>query len=101
MLGAEDKVTISSEFDDLRIRYTTDGNDPMWFSDEYTKPFALTKSKETVKAALFLGRRQMSAVFTADYVNEVALGTAESPNRIIALLQITEHPATAQTLQRH
>lgn len=50
----------------------------MWFSDEYTKPFALTKSKETVKAALFLGRRQMSAVFTADYVNEVALGTAES-----------------------
>ena len=78
MLGAEDKVTISSEFDDLQIRYTTDGNDPMWFSDEYTKPFALTKSKETVKAALFLGRRQMSAVFTADYVNEVALGTAES-----------------------
>ena len=51
MLGAEDKVTISSEFDDLQIRYTIDGNEPTWFSDEYTEPFAMTRSKETVKAA--------------------------------------------------
>ncbi len=37
MLGAEDKVAISSEFDDLQIRYTIDGNEPTWFSEEYTE----------------------------------------------------------------
>ncbi len=30
-LGENDLVEITSEFDDLQIRYTTDGNDPMWF----------------------------------------------------------------------
>lgn len=77
-LGAEDLVEITSEFDDLQIRYTTDGNDPMWFSDEYKDPFALTKSKEKVKAALFLGRRQMSDVFEAEYLSEAALDSAEN-----------------------
>lgn len=28
MLGANDKIAISSEFDDLQIRYTIDGNEP-------------------------------------------------------------------------
>ncbi|MEI3150734.1 MAG: chitobiase/beta-hexosaminidase C-terminal domain-containing protein [Mediterraneibacter faecis] len=51
-LGENDKVTISSEFNDLQIRYTIDGNDPMWFSDEYTKPFALTKSKRNSKSCI-------------------------------------------------
>ena len=76
-LGENDLVEITSEFNDLQIRYTTDGNDPMWFSDEYTKPFALTKSKQKIKAALFLGRRQMSEVFEAEYLSEEGLNSAE------------------------
>ena len=76
-LSSDDKIEISSEFDDLQIRYTTDGNDPMWFSDEYREAFPVTRSKETVKAALFLGRRQMSKVYTAEYLSKEALNTAE------------------------
>lgn len=76
-LSADDRITLSSPFKDLQIRYTTDGNDPMGFSDEYTEPFAVTKSKETVKAALFFGNRQMSDVFTAEFLSSEALGTAE------------------------
>ena len=78
MLGAEDKVAISSEFDDLQIRYTIDGNEPTWFSEEYTEPFAMTRSKETVKAALFLGRRQMSEVASAEYISKEALNVEDS-----------------------
>ena len=78
MLGAEDKVTISSEFDDLQIRYTIDGNEPTWFSEEYTEPFAMTRSKETVKAALFLGRRQMSEVSSVEYISKEALNVEDS-----------------------
>lgn len=76
-LGENDLVEITSEFDDLQIRYTTDGNDPMWFSDEYKAPFAVTKSKQKIKAALFLGRRQMSEVFEAEYLSEEGLNSAE------------------------
>lgn len=76
-LSKDDKIQISGEFKDLTIRYTTDGNDPMWFSEEYREPFEVTKSKETVKAALFLGRRQMSKVFETNYISEEALNTAE------------------------
>lgn len=76
-LGENDLVEIASEFDDLQIRYTTDGNDPMWFSDEYKAPFAVTKSKQKIKAALFLGRRQMSEVFEAEYLSEEELNSAE------------------------
>lgn len=70
-LEGEGMVTLSCEFDDLQIRYTTDGNDPMWFSEEYTEPFAVTQSKATVKAALFLGNRQMSEVFSTEYVGSL------------------------------
>ena len=45
--------------------------DPMWFSEEYTDPFAVTQSKATVKAALFLGSRQMSEVFSTEYVGSL------------------------------
>lgn len=70
-LDGEGKVEISSDFNDLQIRYTTDGNDPMWFSDIYTEPFTITQSKATVKAALYLGNRQLSDVFSTEYVGSL------------------------------
>ena len=97
MLGANDKIAISSEFDDLQIRYTIDGNEPTWFSEEYTEPFAMTRSKETVKAALFLGRRQMSEVSSVEYISKEALNVEDSIEKnLILQLQITEHPETVK-----
>lgn len=74
-LEGDGLVTLSCEFDDLQIRYTTDGNAPMWFSETYTEPFAVTQSKTTVKAALFLGNRQMSEVFSTEYVGSLDTAT--------------------------
>ncbi len=61
------EITLSSEFDELQIRYTTDGNAPMWFSALYEEPIVMTGQKMTVKAALFSGTRQMGDVFTSVY----------------------------------
>ena len=66
-LEGEGLVTLSSEFDDLQIRYTTDGNDPMSFSALYEEPIAISGKQMTIKAALFSGVRRMSDVFTGVY----------------------------------
>ena len=66
-VSAGQEITLSSEFDDLQIRYTTDGNAPMSFSALYEGPLTMTGEKMTVKAALFDGTRQMSDVFTCVY----------------------------------
>ena len=96
MLGANDKIEISGEFNDLQIKYTIDGNEPTWFSEEYKEPFGITRSKETVKAALFLGRRQMSKVFTAEYISKEALNVEDSIEKTYNSVQTMEHPVTVK-----
>lgn len=67
VVSAGQEITLSSEFDDLQIRYTTDGNDPIYFSAVYEGPITMTGDKMTVKAALYSGTRRMSEVFTSVY----------------------------------
>lgn len=66
-ISVGDEITLSSKFDDLQIRYTTDGNEPMSFSAVYEEPIVMTGKTMTVKAALFSGTRQMGDVFTSVY----------------------------------
>lgn len=46
------RLKFPASLNDLQIKYTIDGNEPTWFSEEYKEPFGITRSKETVKAAL-------------------------------------------------
>ena len=61
------EITMSSEFDDLQIRYTTDGNDPMYFSAVYEEPIVMTGDKLTVRAALYSGTKRMGDIYTGIY----------------------------------
>ena len=64
---AGQEITLSSEFEDLQIRYTTDGNEPIYFSAVYESPIQMTGDTMTVKAALYSGTRRMSETFTSVY----------------------------------
>lgn len=63
--GTEIMLTASEE--DLVIRYTTDGNDPMGFSDIYDGPIAITGKSMTIKAAIFKGGKRVSDIVTRTY----------------------------------
>ena len=67
-VNAGQQVTLSSEFSDLQIRYTTDGNEPMSFSNIYTAPLTVPTGGMVVKAALYSGTRRMSDVYTASFI---------------------------------
>ncbi|MEE1492278.1 MAG: glycoside hydrolase N-terminal domain-containing protein [Massilioclostridium sp.] len=78
-----DLVTMSCPFEDLQIRYTTDGNDPFSFSNIYTGPIAVKNGGMTVKAALYNGTVQMSDVFTAVYTTAVKENVAPTATEVV------------------
>ena len=61
------QITLSSKFDDLQIRYTTDGNAPMYFSAVYEEPIVMTGDRLVIKAALFSGTKRMGDIYEGIY----------------------------------
>ena len=77
-------VTLSCPFDDLQIRYTTDGNDPFTFSNIYTEPIAVKDGGMTVKAALYNGTERMSDVFSATFSTAARENVAPTATTVTA-----------------
>ncbi len=78
-----DLITLSCPFEDLQIRYTTDGNEPFSFSNIYTGPIAVKNGGMTVKAALYNGTVQMSDVFTAVYTTATKDNVAPTATEVV------------------
>ena len=79
-----DLIALSCPFEDLQIRYTTDGNDPFSFSNIYTAPIAVKEGGMTIKAALYNGTVQMSDVFTAIFITEPKGSIAPTATEVVA-----------------
>ncbi len=52
------KASLSSEWKNMKIYYTTDGNEPNTHSVRYKKPFPVTKTS-IIKSALYSGKTKM------------------------------------------
>lgn len=76
------KISLTSSKDDLLIRYTTDGNDPIGFSDIYEEAIVISGNSMTIKAAIFNGTKRVSEIFTNTYTTASGDPVNVSPTAI-------------------
>jgi hexosaminidase len=78
---ANGKISLSAIDPTMKIRYTTDGSEPLAGSPVFGAPFSISKNT-TVKAAVFEGKTQMGKVRTVEYLVHKASGKPYSMPRV-------------------